>query len=75
MLGKTTQVLIDADKFMNILNEAQIEGDEYYKGLGKAKELLSEEVNAILHPKICDCYHTEIRKEPRYNTITGQIDS
>lgn len=22
----------------------------------------------------CSCYHTTIKKEPRYNTITGQID-
>ena len=23
---------------------------------------------------LCSCYHTKIEKEPRYNTITGQID-
>ena len=22
----------------------------------------------------CSCYHTTMKKEPRYNTITGQID-
>lgn len=32
--------LIDADIFMNELNESQQEFDEYYKGLGKAKALL-----------------------------------
>lgn len=31
---------IDADIFMNELNESQREFDEYYKGLGKAKTLL-----------------------------------
>lgn len=29
--------LVDADKLIEELNEAQIEGDEFYKGLGKAK--------------------------------------
>lgn len=33
-------MLIDADVFMNELNESQQEFDEYYKGLGKAKTLL-----------------------------------
>ena len=32
---------IDADKFMEELNDAQIEFDEHYKGLGKAKVMLS----------------------------------
>lgn len=36
------KILIDADEFMNTLNEAQIEGDEYYKGLGKAKKSITE---------------------------------
>ena len=29
--------MIDADALVNELNEAQVEFDEYYKGLGKAK--------------------------------------
>lgn len=33
-------MLIDADVFMNELNDAQREFDEYYKGLGRAKTLL-----------------------------------
>lgn len=32
--------LIDASQFMDELNEAQVEFDEYYKGLGKAKLML-----------------------------------
>ncbi len=32
---------IDADEFMDKLNDAQIEFDENYKGLGKAKVMLS----------------------------------
>ena len=35
--------LIDGDKLMLALNEAQEEGSEYYKGLGKAKSILSEQ--------------------------------
>ena len=31
---------IDRIKTINALNEAQIEYDEYYKGLGKAKEIV-----------------------------------
>lgn len=34
--------LIDAGKFIDILNNAQIEGLNTYKGLGRAKELLIE---------------------------------
>ena len=32
--------LIDAGEYINILNNAQIEGLNTYKGLGRAKELL-----------------------------------
>ena len=32
--------LIDRTKTINALNESQIEYDEYYKGLGKAKEIV-----------------------------------
>ena len=34
--------LIDADKFIDILNNAQIKGLNTYEGLGRAKELLIE---------------------------------
>ena len=34
--------LIDAGKFVDVLNNAQIEDSDTYKGLGRAKELLVE---------------------------------
>lgn len=34
---------IDRNVLLQELNEAQIEGDEYYKGLGKAKLILCEQ--------------------------------
>ena len=34
---------IDRDILLKELNEAQIEGDEYYKGLGKAKRIVCEQ--------------------------------
>lgn len=37
---------INANKFLQELNEAQTEGDEYYKGLGKAKQILCEQPDA-----------------------------
>lgn len=37
---------IDRDILLEELNEAQIEGDEYYKGLGKAKRIVCEQPNA-----------------------------
>ena len=37
---------IDANKLLQELNEAQTEGDEYYKGLGKAKQILCEQPDA-----------------------------
>ena len=49
------KILIDADDFMNILNETQIEGDEYDKGLGKAKALLQKEILKELRT-YCDNY-------------------
>lgn len=37
---------IDADKLMKELNEVQIENDEYYKGLGKAKLIVYDQPTA-----------------------------
>lgn len=46
---------INANKLLQELNEAQIEGDEYYKGLGKAKQILCEQpdvnVEEVRHAK------------------------
>lgn len=46
---------IDANTFMLELNDAQIEFDEYYKGLGKAKVMLSlqpfADVEEVIHAK------------------------
>lgn len=39
--------LIDAGRFVDTLNNAQIEGLNTYKGLGRAKELLIEEPTII----------------------------
>ena len=40
---------IDADVAINELNENQVEGDEFYKGLGKAKSIIME---LMRHPVI-----------------------
>ena len=53
---------IDADKFMGELNDAQIEFDENYKGLGKAKAMLSVQPTAdvveVVRCKDCKyCFH------------------
>ena len=37
---------IDRDILLKELNEAQIEGDEYYKGLGKAKRIARKQSTA-----------------------------
>ena len=51
---------IDADKFMGELNDAQIEFDENYKGLGKAKAMLSVQPTAdvveVVRCKDCEWY-------------------
>ena len=45
-------MLIDADVFMNELNESQQEFDEYYKGLGRAKTLLLSQPAVDAEPVI-----------------------
>lgn len=48
----------------DISDESEIEvNDNFLTQLNK----LSEET-------LCSCYHEEIRKEPRYNMLTGRID-
>ena len=42
---------IDADKFMVVLNDAQIEFSDTYEGLGRAKFLLSLQPTADVAPK------------------------
>lgn len=37
---------IDRNILLKELNEAQIEGDEYYKGLGKAKRIVCDQLTA-----------------------------
>lgn len=37
---------IDRNILLKELNEAQIEGDEYYKGLGKAKRIVYDQLTA-----------------------------
>lgn len=53
---------IDANKLLQELNEAQTEGDEYYKGLGKAKRIARKQsaadVEEVRHGKwIYRSYH------------------
>ena len=50
--------LIDADNFMTVLNDAQIEFDENYRGLGLAKSLLSEQPS--LEPRYDDYVSTGV---------------
>ena len=49
---------IDRDILLNELNEAQIEGDEYYKGLGRAKLIVCDQqtvdVQEVKHAKWID---------------------
>lgn len=42
--------LISRKKAIEILNEAQVEYDEYYKGLGKAKSLIDDLPTEDPHP-------------------------
>lgn len=44
--------LIDADKAIEILNENQVEGDELYKGLGRAKSVLMEQPTVEYTPVV-----------------------
>ncbi len=32
------------------------------------------QLNKLSESVLCDCYHEETRKEPRYNQFTGHID-
>lgn len=53
---------IDRNILLKELNEAQIEGDEYYKGLGKAKRIVCEQptvdLEEVRHAKwIYRSYH------------------
>ena len=53
--------LIDADEFMQMLNEEQNELDDYYLGLGKAKRMLSDmkTIDAVLVTRCKDCILSE----------------
>ena len=53
--------LIDADEFMQMLNEEQNELDDYYLGLGKAKSMLSDmkTIDAVLVTRCKDCVLSE----------------
>lgn len=57
--------------------------DKYLKGIiDKHNKYYTDDPWRIVRFKLveapedvpCSCYHTTLRKEPRYNTITGQID-
>ena len=53
---------IDAEEFMEELNDAQIEFDEHYKGLGKAKVMLSLQPTADV---------VEVKRGEWIDTVTG----
>lgn len=49
--------LIDADALIKAFNEAQVEFDEYYKGLGKAK-VITDNVPTVEYPFYSEAYQT-----------------
>lgn len=53
--------LIDADRLIEELNEMQVEGDELYKGLGKAKLIVCYQptVDAVPVVRCKDCKWAE----------------
>ena len=65
--------MIDADALVNELNEAQVEFDEYYKGLGKAKVIADnaptvEPTFGLFKEMLCGTCQAYMRIEPERPT-------
>ena len=67
--------LIDADKAIEILNENQVEGDEFYKGLGKAKSILMEQPTVEVAKKSKPILLCKWRNEDRCGMYCNGFDT
>lgn len=69
--------LIDADVFMNELNEAQQEFDEYYRGLGRAKVMLLTQplidAEPVVHGHWIECSNELNKKCSVCHKVNGTI--
>lgn len=63
--------LIDAHRLIEELNDAQVEGDELYKGLGKAKVIVCYQptVDAVPVVRCNDCRWAEDTGPSGHNPI------